>query len=104
MVVHKIDKFPDYVKYLQANPVEVKALYQDMLIHVTSFFRNPKSFEVIKKIVFPRIFEKKRGDSGVRIWVPGCSSGEETYSLAIALLEFLGSKKPEIPIQLFWCT
>ena len=57
------------------SPTEVKALYQDMLIHVTSFFRNPKSFDAMKQTVFPRIFEKKkRGDSSVRIWVPGCSS------------------------------
>ena len=101
MLVHKIDKFADYVKYLQTNPAEVKALYQDMLIHVTSFFRNPKIFEALKRTVFPQILERKRADSSIRIWVPGCASGEEAYSLAIALLEFLGSRAPEIPIQLF---
>ena len=101
MLVHKIDKFADYVKYLQSNPGEVNALYQDILIGVTSFFRNPKVFEALKLTVFPQILEKKGGDSNIRIWVHGCASGEETYSLAIALLEFLGSKVPEIPIQLF---
>jgi two-component system CheB/CheR fusion protein len=101
MVVHKIDKFSDYVKYLQSNPSEIKALYQDMLIHVTSFFRNPQTFEALKRLVFPQILKKKDADSNVRIWVPGCASGEETYSLAIALLEYLGPKVPDIPIQLF---
>jgi two-component system, chemotaxis family, CheB/CheR fusion protein len=101
MLVHKIDKFADYVKYLQTNPVEIKALYQDMLIHVTSFFRNSKVFEALKRTVFPQILEKKGTDPNIRIWVPGCASGEEAYSLAIALLEFLGSRAPEFPIQLF---
>jgi two-component system CheB/CheR fusion protein len=101
MVVHKIDKFADYVKYLQANPGEVKSLYQDMLIHVTSFFRDPGMFEALTRIVFPQILEKKGADSNIRIWVPGCASGEETYSLAIALLEFLGPRTPEISIQFF---
>jgi len=58
MLVHKIDKFADYVKYLQTNPAGIKALYQDMLIHVTSFFRNPKVFEALKDVVFPRILER----------------------------------------------
>ena len=101
MLVHKIENFADYVKYLQTNPAEVKALYQDMLIHVTSFFRNPRTFEALTHTVFPQILQRKGADSSVRIWVPGCASGEEAYSLAIVLLEFLGSKGPEIPIQLF---
>ena len=92
MLVHKIDKFAEYVRYLQTNPAEVKALYQDMLIHVTSFFRTPKVFEALKHSVFPHLLQKKGADSSIRIWVPGCSSGEETYSLAMALLEVLGPK------------
>lgn len=101
MLVHKFDKFADYVKFLQTNPAEVKALYQDMLIHVTSFFRNPKVFDALKHTAFPQILERKETDPSIRIWVPGCASGEEAYSLAIALLEFLGPRAPEIPIQLF---
>jgi two-component system, chemotaxis family, CheB/CheR fusion protein len=101
MVVHKIDKFSEYVKYLQSSPAEIKALYQDMLIHVTSFFRNPKTFESLKRAVFPQILKNKQTNSNIRIWIPGCASGEEAYSLAIALLEFLGPKLPDIPIQLF---
>jgi two-component system, chemotaxis family, CheB/CheR fusion protein len=101
MVVHKIERLEEYVKYLNQNPAEVKALYQDMLINVTSFFRNPRVFDAIKTQVYPQITHKRPKDSFVRIWVPGCASGEETYSLAISLLEFLGDKAAGIPIQLF---
>lgn len=101
MVVHKIDKIDEYVKFVQANPAETKALYQDMLINVTSFFRNPQLFEALKTQVFPAILKSKSSDQAIRIWTPGCASGEETYSLAIALLEFLGSRATRFPIQLF---
>jgi two-component system CheB/CheR fusion protein len=101
MVVHKIDRLPEYVKYIQNNPAEIKALYQDMLINVTSFFRNPGVFEALKTEVFARILKGRGSDSAVRIWTPGCASGEETYSVAIALLEYLGDKASEHTIQLF---
>ena len=101
MIVHKIDTLPRYVKYMQQNPGELKALYQDMLINVTSFFRNPSVFEAIKARIFPAIFKNRSGDVPIRIWVPGCSSGEEPYSLAIALLEFLGNKASSVPIKFF---
>jgi len=101
MVVHKIETLDDYVKYLQANPAEVKALYQDMLINVTSFFRNPTVFDSLKSLVYPSILKNRPRDTTIRVWAPGCASGEETYSLAITLLEFLGDKASEIPIQVF---
>jgi two-component system CheB/CheR fusion protein len=101
MVVHKIERLTDYRKYIEQNPAEVKALYQDLLINVTSFFRNPRVFEALKTQVFPRIVKDRQADSVFRIWAPGCSSGEETYSLAIALSEYLGDKSPMIPAQLF---
>jgi two-component system, chemotaxis family, CheB/CheR fusion protein len=101
MVVHKIDKIADYVKYLQRNPTEIKALYQDMLINVTSFFRNPKVFDALKSEVFPVIQRNLVRERGIRIWTPGCATGEETYSIAIALLEFLGDRAAHVPIQFF---
>ena len=101
MVVHKIDRLPEYVKYVQTNPAEINALYQDMLINVTSFFRNPGVFEAMKSEVFARLLKDRGPESAVRMWTPGCASGEETYSVAIALLEFLGDKASEVPIQLF---
>jgi two-component system, chemotaxis family, CheB/CheR fusion protein len=101
MVVHKIDKLGEYVKYIQTNPAEIKALYQDMLINVTSFFRNAGLFDAMKTEVFTSILKSRDSDSAIRVWTPGCASGEETYSVAIALLEFLGEKASQIPIQFF---
>ena len=101
MVVHKIEKIDEYFKYLQSNPAEIKALYQDMLINVTSFFRNPKVFEVLKAKVFPAIMKNRAAEGSLRVWTPGCASGEETYSVAIALLEAVGDKAPETHIQFF---
>jgi len=101
MVVHKLEKLDEYVKYVQTNPGEIKALYQDMLINVTSFFRNPRVFDAMKSEVFPSIFRNRGPEVPIRVWTPGCASGEETYSIAIALLEFLGDKAHQIPIQFF---
>ena len=101
MVVHKIDKLEEYVKFALGHPGEVKALYQDMLINVTSFFRDPRVFDALKSHVFPDVPENLSPDRRIRIWTPGCASGEETYSLAILLLEFLGDKAGQFPVQLF---
>lgn len=101
MVVHKIDKLEEYVKYVQTNPAEIKSLYQDMLINVTSFFRNPHVFDALKTRVFPQILKKPGSERGIRIWTPACASGEETYSIAIAVLEYLGDRSQTVPVQLF---
>ena len=101
MAVHKIDSVRDYVKHLHAHPEEVEQLYQDLLIPVTSFFRDPEAFEILKSSVFPSILKDKSNRGNIRVWAPGCSTGEETYSLAMALLEFLGARSPGIQIQLF---
>src|SRR5271163_2120381 len=101
MVVHKIENIEEYVKYVQSNPAEIKALYQDMLINVTSFFRNPQTFDLLQSSVFPTILKNGLSERGLRVWTPGCSSGEETYSVAIALLETLGEQASQIPIQFF---
>jgi two-component system CheB/CheR fusion protein len=96
MVLQQIDHMEDYVKYLQQQPGEVDALFQDILINVTSFFRDPETFEGLKTEVFPRFF-----DQSIRIWIPGCSTGEEVYSIAIALFEFLGERNIDRRIQIF---
>jgi two-component system CheB/CheR fusion protein len=92
MVLQKMETLPDYVKLLQTNPVEVKALYEDLLINVTEFFRDPKSFETLKTDVFPKLLQDREPDTPVRIWVPGCSTGEEVYSIAI----FWPGRRPAI--------
>src|SRR6266852_6165880 len=101
MALHKVEKLKGYVQFLRHHPAEVEALYEDILIKVTSFFRDPDAFEALKTEVFPGILKHRSPEEPVRIWVPGCSTGEETYSQAIALLEFLRNRRDDIPIQLF---
>src|SRR5712691_9389999 len=101
MALHRMGKLKDYVQFLRHHPPEVEALYEDILIKVTSFFRDPHAFEALKAEVFPSILKHRSPEEPIRVWVPGCSTGEETYSQAIALLEFLGNRSADIPIQLF---
>ncbi|OYD92506.1 ATPase [Nostoc sp. 'Peltigera membranacea cyanobiont' 210A] len=101
MLLYKLQSLEDYAQYLQENPSEVKALYEEILIHVTHFFRDPEAFELLKERVFPTIIENKPAELPIRIWVAGCSTGEEVYSIAISLLEFLSNKVTSPPIQIF---
>lgn len=101
MILYKLERLEDYVRYLQDNPAEVKALYQDVLITVTNFFRDPEAFDALKTKVFPIIAKDRTPDSPIRIWVAGCSTGEEAYSIAICLLEFLSNQVISTPIQIF---
>ena len=87
--------------FLREHPEEVEALYQDVLINVTTFFRDPKTFEALKKKVFPRIIEHRTPNEPVRIWVAGCSMGQETYSVAMAFMEFAAKVGTQIPLQIF---
>jgi len=89
-----------YLEILQQDPGEVHSLQEDVLIHVTSFFREPESFAALRAAVFP-VLLRERGDSPIRVWVPGCSSGEEVYSLAICLFEALEDEAELVPIQFF---
>ena len=101
MALLKLKKINDYVKYLRENRDEIEKLYEDLLINVTGFFRDQKVFDELKKQVLPIILKNNTKDECVRIWVPGCSGGEEVYSIAICILEVLGSKAGEIPVQIF---
>ncbi|KAB8316846.1 hypothetical protein SD81_027295 [Tolypothrix campylonemoides VB511288] len=101
MLLYKLERLEDYVRYLHSNPAEAMALYHDALIHVTSFFRDPESFEALKSLVFPVIIKDKTPGTPIRIWVAGCSTGEEAYSIAICLLEFLADQVSRIPIQIY---
>lgn len=102
MVLHKMERLSEYVGLLHRDRNEVNALYQDLLINVTSFFRNPEAFDALKRIVYPALLRSRGASSApIRIWVPGCSTGEEAYSHAISLVEFLGNERAEAPIQIF---
>lgn len=96
-----LNSLPAYIAFLDKNPDEVQALYQDLLIRVTSFFRDPEAFEGLAKVVFPGLMEKRPSTTPLRIWVPGCSSGEEVYSIAMCLLEYLGEHAASTKIQIF---
>ncbi|MEO8428005.1 MAG: chemotaxis protein CheB, partial [Verrucomicrobiota bacterium] len=101
MVLHKIESLANYVRFLRQTPAEVDALYHDLLINVTSFFREPHTFETLKKKIFPKLMKGRLAESPIRIWVPGCSTGEEAYSIGICLLEYLGKKAAETSVQIF---
>jgi two-component system CheB/CheR fusion protein len=101
MLLHKLPKFADYVKYLKENSGESELLHQDLLINVTSFFRDPQTFKFLKDIAFPRIAKNRTQREPIRVWVPGCATGEEAYSIAISLSEYLGEASLNIPIQVF---
>jgi two-component system CheB/CheR fusion protein len=101
MALRKVDVLADYLALLQEDPNEVHSLYEDILIHVTSFFRDAEVFEGLKAQVFPSLLSAKADGASLRFWVAGCSLGEEVYSLAIALLEFLGNAASTRPIQIF---
>lgn len=100
MALQRIESLGDYADYLEKNQEELNTLYRDMLINVTSFFRDAELFEILKTAVFPQIIKDKSAEVPVRIWVPGCSTGQEVYSLAISLLEFLDQAPIRLPIQI----
>ncbi|MCW6050512.1 PAS domain-containing protein [Lyngbya sp. CCAP 1446/10] len=101
MLLYKMVRLEDYAQYLLEYPAEVTALYEEILIHVTSFFRDLEAFQRLKEQVFPTITQNKSAEAPVRIWVAGCSTGEEVYSIAICLLEYLGDRNLSLPIQIF---
>ena len=101
MLLYKLERLEDYAQYLQAYPDEIQALYEEILIHVTSFFRDPQAFEQLKAQVFPTLSQNKPTDEPIRIWVTGCSTGEEAYSIAICLLEFFSDRATVPPMQIF---
>lgn len=101
MAVHKINHSADYYRYLQENPSEIQALFKDLIICVTSFFRDPGAFEVLESKVVPTILESKPAGSSVRVWVPGCGTGEEALSLAILFNEVMERLGKHLQVQIF---
>src|SRR5216110_3400953 len=103
MALHRIDKLNRYARFLRDNKKEVEALFDDLLINVTRFFRDKQLFRALKKRLLPALFKSKGKDRQpeLRVWVPGCATGEEFYSLAICILEALGSRLSKIRIQIF---
>jgi two-component system, chemotaxis family, CheB/CheR fusion protein len=101
MAVHQIARLDEYVRYLQQNPAEVESLFGDLLIGVTNFFRDPEAFAALEEQVIPRLIAARSASDTIRVWVPGCSTGEEAYSIAILLRERLESLKLNLKVQVF---
>ena len=101
MVLNRIAKTEEYIKLLHQNTDELDLLYRDLLISVTSFFRDADSYATLTKKIFPALMKERKPNDPVRIWIPACSSGEEAYSTAICLFEYLGNKALATPIQIF---
>jgi two-component system, chemotaxis family, CheB/CheR fusion protein len=101
MAVQQIDQMDEYIRYLQQNKAEVKALFHDFLIGVTHFFRDPEAFTALETQAIPQILAGKADGDRVRVWAPGCSTGEEAYSIAILLRERMDALKQRFKVQLF---
>jgi two-component system CheB/CheR fusion protein len=101
MALQKTVRLSQYLQFLEEHPGEVLNLYNDILIHVTRFFREPESFAALRTLVCPEIIAKRKGDSPIRVWISGCATGEEAYSVAIELLEALDAQPGPVPIQIF---
>jgi len=101
MLLHRLTGVDEYAERLKNDKEEVHALYEDILITVTSFFRDPEAFEILREKVFPKLLKQRAADGPLRIWVAGCSTGEEVYSLAITLFDTMGEMRAAVPVQIF---
>lgn len=101
MLIHSIADPEGYMRYLEEHREEVSLLFNEFLIRVTSFFRDPEAFEALKRDIVPRLLADKSENYTIRIWVPGCSTGEEAYSIAMLFYEYLDETKKGNDIQIF---
>lgn len=102
MSINQIEQLKDYVVYLQENSAECRVLYKELLIGVTRFFRDPEAFTFLQKEILPALFEEKlQKKLPIRIWIPGCSTGEEAYSLAIIFQEYREAIGQYVEIKIF---
>lgn len=101
MLLYKLNTLEEYLQYIRQHPAEINLLYNDFLINVTSFFRDPDTMEHIRATIIPALLKNKRAGEPVRVWVPACSTGEEAYSLAMLFMEELAEKGSNIQVQIF---
>ena len=101
MNIHQIEEITQYLRYLQENPNEIDLLFKEFLINVTNFFRDPEAFESLKNDAMKRLIEKKSDFEVLRVWIPGCSSGEEVYSIAIIIKELLDETNKQLEVEIF---
>ncbi|MGC1679089.1 MAG: CheR family methyltransferase, partial [Candidatus Binataceae bacterium] len=101
MALRQIDGLAEYAELLKQEPEEIQALAQDFLIRVTGFFRDPETFAGLSETVLPALLAHRSAKDPLRIWVPGCASGEEAYSIAMVLMEYLGDRASAVRVQIF---
>lgn len=101
MVLRRTASLARYLRLLHERPEEIGDLFNDLLIHVTSFFRDPPAFEQLRREVLPRLLRQRASEAPLRIWVPGCSTGEEAYSVAICLIEAMQALRKSVPVRIF---
>ncbi len=97
----RLKPLDQYMEYAEAHPEEVEGLYKDLLIGVTSFFRDPAAFEILESRVIPKLFDQKEDNQVIRIWVAGCASGEEAYSIAMLVDEEMRRRKANVEVKIF---
>ncbi|HZW29301.1 MAG TPA: CheR family methyltransferase, partial [Isosphaeraceae bacterium] len=100
MALCNLQTLEDYLSLLKADAGEVQSLYQDLLIRVTQFFRDPEAYEALRERAFPALVDGPTSRSTIRIWVVGCSTGEEVYSLAMSLIEYLNGRPERAQIKI----
>ena len=101
MSMHDIEDREVYARYLREHPAEAQALFKELLINVTNFFRDPEAFDALKQDILPQLFADKPEDYVFRVWVAGCATGEEAYSIAILLREFMDETHREFKVLLY---
>ncbi len=101
MAVNQITRLSDYVRYMQDDPGEAVILFKELLIGVTNFFRDKEAFEAFRDKVIPKLFKERSPDNPVRIWVPGCATGEEAYSIAVLCQDFIRATGRNLGFQIF---
>jgi two-component system CheB/CheR fusion protein len=99
--MHNVKTLKQYAELLKRKDDEIEALSQDLLINVTSFFRDLDAFDYLKNVLFPKILKNKMPDETLRLWIPACSTGEEVYSIAMILLDLQSKRRTKLPIQIF---
>jgi two-component system, chemotaxis family, CheB/CheR fusion protein len=99
--INQIDSFENYVTFLEQSPKEVNILYKELLIGVTKFFRDPEAFDILKAQIIPELFKNKKKDESIRFWSMGCSTGEEAYTLAILLREYMEKTDQVHDVKIF---
>lgn len=101
MLLYKITQLNEYANLLSQKKEEIDILYQDLLINVTSFFRDAETYKYLKRTLFPKLLKRKKTGESLRIWIPACATGEEVYSIAMILMEIQENKATNIPVHIF---